>query len=202
MSYPREIVVATRNPKKGGEMVAILGATNIKVRTLAEFPEADIEVEETGSTFAENAELKARSAMELTGRVCIADDGGLIIDALGGQPGLHSKRFLGEDTSFPDKMAHILKLMQDVSEADRTCRFFCAVSIAVPNGRIIQCEGACEAHIGHEMRGTNGFGYDPIVVVNAVGKHMAELTPEEKHKISHRGKALACAAEQLKELFP
>ena len=182
-------------------MLSILSDSGILVRSLAEFPVADVEVEETGATFQENAVLKARAAMSLTGRVCIADDGGLIIDALDGQPGLHSKRFLGEGTSFPDKMAHILDLMKNVSDENRTCRFYCAVAIAVPDGRIIHCEGACEGHIGYEMKGLNGFGYDPIVIVNAVGKHMAELTPDEKHKVSHRGKALGIAAEKLKELF-
>src|SRR4051812_29261441 len=104
MDYPREIVVATGNPKKGSEMQEILRDTGLRIRTLAEFPDADDEVPETGSTFAENAEIKVRAAVSATGLVCIADDGGLVIDALGGQPGLHSKRFMGEETSFPDKM--------------------------------------------------------------------------------------------------
>jgi XTP/dITP diphosphohydrolase len=202
MDYPLEIVVATGNPKKGIEMQEILGDTGLRIRTLAEFPEADDDVPETGSTFAENAEIKVRAAVASTGLVCIADDGGLVIDALGGQPGLHSKRFMGADTSFPDKMARILELMKDVPDAERTCRFRCAVAIGTPDGQVFHCEGICEGHIAHEMKGTHGFGYDPIVFVEAADRHMAELLPEEKHRVSHRGKALACAKEVLKEIFP
>ena len=193
MEYPKELIIATQNPNKCAEMLTILSGSGIRVRTLADFPEADVEVEETGATFQENAELKATAACRATGRVCIADDGGLIVDALNGQPGLYSKRFLGEETSFPDKMTRIIDLLADVPESERTCRFFCAVAIAVPDGRIIHCEGACEGKIAYAMQGSNGFGYDPIVIVDGVGRHMAELTPAEKHHVSHRGKALACA---------
>jgi XTP/dITP diphosphohydrolase len=201
MSYPREIVVATGNAKKGEEMRTILAGTGIAIRTLADFPDADQDVPETGQTFAENAEIKARAAVAATGRVCIADDGGLVIDALGGAPGLHSARFMGKETPFPEKMARILELLRDVPDEQRTCRFRCAVCVCTPDGEVHHCEGVCEGRIAHEMRGSFGFGYDPIVIVNAVGRHMAELRPEEKHRISHRGQALACAKELLARLF-
>jgi XTP/dITP diphosphohydrolase len=205
MSFPRQLVIATGNPKKGGEMVAILGEAlagcGVEILTLADFPEVDDDVEETGATFAENAEIKARAATAATGRVCIADDGGLVIDALGGEPGIHSKRFLGAETPFPEKMARILERMEGVGEAERSCRFVCAVAICAPDGRLFECSGTCEGRIGRETRGEYGFGYDPIVFLPEAGKHMAELRPEEKHRISHRGKALACAAEYLRRVF-
>jgi XTP/dITP diphosphohydrolase len=205
MDYTRQLVVATGNRKKGGEMVAILAEAlagkGVEILTLADFPDVDDDVEETGMTFAENAAIKARAAAAATGRVCIADDGGLVIDALGGEPGIHSKRFLGAETAFPEKMGRILEMMTGVEEADRRCRFVCAVAICTPDGRLFECCGACEGRIGHEMRGEFGFGYDPIVFIPEAGKQMAELLPEQKHRISHRGKALARAAPILVSLF-
>jgi len=198
----RKLLVATTNVKKAGEMVQILAEAGlgIEIVTLADFPDAP-EVEETGETFMENAHLKARAAADDTGLVAIADDGGLCIDALGGAPGVKSHRFLGETTSFPVKMTRILEMLQEVPEVERTCRFQCAVVIAAPEGATYECLGTCEGRIGHEMRGTFGFGYDPIVLIPELGKHMAELLPAEKHRISHRGNALACAVPHLRELF-
>jgi XTP/dITP diphosphohydrolase len=198
---PRRIVVATGNPSKGREIVEILGDTGLEILTLADFPGVDADVEETGATFAENAEIKARAAVAATGEVCIADDGGLVIDALGGAPGLHSKRFLGAETSFDEKMAHILERMKDVPDEERTCRFRCAVAICTPQGEIHHCDGTCEGRIAHALRGEFGFGYDPIVFIPEAGRHMAELPPEEKHRISHRGRAMVCAKRVLAELF-
>lgn len=182
-------------------MATILADTGLRILTLADFPDVDAEIEETGTTYRENAELKARAAAQATNRICIADDAGLEIDALGGQPGLHSRRFLGEETPFPEKMAHILQLLRDVPDERRGCRFRCAVAIATPDGRCFHCEGICEGRVAREQRGTYGFGYDPIFYLPELGKHMAELPPEEKHRISHRGKALACAKEVLREIF-
>jgi XTP/dITP diphosphohydrolase len=201
MTYPRQLVIATGNRKKGVEMAAILGGAGLEILTLADFPDADAEVEETGATYMENAEMKARAAAQATGRVCIADDAGLEIDAFGGAPGLYSKRFMGEETPFPEKMAGILERMKDVPEEARGCRFNCAVAIATPDGRVFHCRGVCEGRVAREMRGSYGFGYDPIFYLPELGRHMAELPPEEKHRISHRGKALACAKEVLAELF-
>ncbi len=202
MTLPRKLLVATTNPKKGREMIQILEAANLglEIVTLADFPDAP-PVEETGATFMENAHLKAEAAVRLSGLVSIADDGGLEIDALGGLPGVKSHRFLGEETPFPEKMAQILERMRDVPEAERTSRFQCAVVIATPDGRAFECRGIREGRIAHEMRGSYGFGYDPIFLLPERGRHMAELPPEEKHKISHRGKALACAIETLRALF-
>lgn len=199
--YPRQLVVATGNPKKGQEMVTILGATGLEILTLADFPDADQDVPETGTTYQENAALKVRAAVASTGLVCISDDGGLEIDALDGQPGLHSKRFLGEETPFPEKMQIILERMRDVPPEKRGARFRCAVAVGTPDGAIYPCEGVCEGQIGTEMRGSYGLGYDPIFLLPALGRHMAELPPEVKHPLSHRGKALAQAKIVLASLF-
>ncbi len=201
MKYPPKLVIATGNRKKGVEMAQILSETGLEILTLADFPGVDAEVEETGSTYAENAALKARAAVEATGLVCIADDAGLEIDALGGQPGLYSKRFLGEETPFPEKMARILEMLRDTPEDRRGARFNCAVAIATPDGQLFDCRGLCEGRIAHEMRGQYGFGYDPIFLLPQLGRHMAELSPDEKHRISHRGVALACAKRVLQQLF-
>jgi XTP/dITP diphosphohydrolase len=196
----KPIVVATTNVKKGGEMEAILTAAlpELVFVRLSEFPEMP-EVEETGETFMENAHLKARATAQHTGLIAIADDGGFVVDALDGAPGVKSHRFLGENTPFEVKMTRILEMLQDVPEEQRTCRFECAVVIAMPTGETWECRGICEGRVAHEMRGSHGFGYDPIFFYPPLGKHMAELIPEEKHKISHRGKALACATERLRE---
>ena len=201
MNYPRKLVIATGNRSKGREMSEILHDLGVEILTLQDFPGADTEVEETGSTYRENAELKAVAAAKTTGHICIADDAGLEIDALGGQPGLYSRRFLGEETPFSEKMDRVLEMLRDVPDSERGARFNCAVAIAVPDGPVYHCTGICEGRIGHEKCGQNGFGYDPIFIIPELGKHMAELPAEEKHPISHRGKALACAKQVLGELF-
>ncbi len=197
-----KLLVATSNRKKGGEMVQILAAAgmDVEIVTLADFPDLP-EVEETGETFLANAHLKADTSVARTGLLSIADDGGLVIDALGGAPGVQSHRFLGENTPFDEKMDHILEMLRDVPDAERTCRFVCAVAIATPDGRTFECEGTCEGRIAHGKRGGGGFGYDPIFLLPELGLHMAELPPHEKHKISHRGKALACAVPYLRSLI-
>ena len=198
-----KLLVATTNRKKGGEMVQILSAADLGVEivTLADFPDAPA-VEETGKTFLENAHLKARAAVDISGMVSVADDGGLVIDALNGAPGVYSHRFLGEDTPFKEKMDRVIEMLRDVPEEQRTCRFVCAVVIATPDGRNFECVGTCDGRVAHEQRGTHGFGYDPLFLLPELGRHMAELAPDEKHKISHRGKALACAVQHLRCLFP
>lgn len=197
-------MLATRNAAKGVEMAAILADAGIAVHTLADFPAAADapDVEETGCTYRENAELKARAATALTGCVAIADDAGLEIDALGGQPGVYSRRFLGEDTSFPDKMVRILQMLADTPDEQRGCRFVCAVAIATPDGAVHHCAGVCEGRIAREQKGTHGFGYDPVFLLPDLGRHMAELQPHEKHRISHRGMALAEAKRVLQKLLP
>ena len=186
-------------------MATILGEAGfefpLELVTLEAFPDAP-EVEETGETFFENSHLKAEAGLALSGLVTIADDGGFCVDALGGSPGVKSHRFLGENTSFEAKMTKILELLKDIPDEQRTCRFQCAVVIAVPDGRRFECLGVCEGRVAHEMKGDFGFGYDQIFLFPDTGKHMAELRPRRKStRVSHRGKALACATEHLRGIF-
>lgn len=183
-------------------MLAILHGAELGVEliTLEDMPGIP-DVEETGATFAENARLKAESAARWSGLAAVADDGGLVIDALGGAPGVHSHRFLGEQTGFPEKMARILEMMSGLSDDQRSCRFECVAAIAEPGGTLQECRGVCEGRVAHTPRGDFGFGYDPIFFVSALGKHMAELPPQVKQQISHRGQALRCAIPLLRRIF-
>lgn len=197
----RRLVIATTNPHKAREMGEILAQAlpELSLLTLADFPAA-AEVEETGETFEENARIKALAAAAHTGLMAIADDGGLSIDALGGLPGVKSHRFLGASVPFDVKMREILERMRDVPDAGRGCRFTCAVAIAARGAIVGECLGVREGLVAREMRGSHGFGYDPIFLLPELGRCMAELAPAEKHRVSHRGRALACAARRLREL--
>jgi XTP/dITP diphosphohydrolase len=203
VSEDRRLVVATTNAKKAGEMRQILldAGLDLELLSLSDCKAAG-EVAETGATFLENARIKALAAARDCGLLSIADDGGLEIDALSGMPGVQSHRFLGESTPFPDKMREILTRLGNTPEPERAARFRCAVVIASPGGDTFECEGVCEGRIAHEMRGTYGFGYDPIFYVPRLDKHMAELTPAEKHRISHRGEALRKAIDHLRTRIP
>lgn len=198
MSPLKRLVIATHNRKKAGEMIQILAKRfpNLELLTLADFPEAP-EPEETGTTYAENAAIKSESAAKVTGEWALADDAGLEIDALGGQPGLYSKRFAGEDTSFPEKMAKILEMMIETPEGDRRARFRCCVALSSPESPTQVFEATCEGRIAHEPSGSGGFGYDPIFYLPERGCAMADLTPEEKHSVSHRGKVLKQLGDYL-----
>ncbi len=183
-------------------MHQILGARfpGITVRTLADYPEAP-EPEETGFTYAENAAIKVNSAMMATGQWCLADDAGLEIDALPGELGIYSKRFAGEDTPFPEKMEIILDRMSGVAEDQRGARFRCCVAFARPCAALEVFEATCEGRIANSPSGNGGFGYDPIFFLPALGCTMADLTAEQKHAISHRGKVLAQFSTRLAELL-
>lgn len=192
----RRLVIATHNPKKAVEMRQILGArfADLELLTLAEYPGAP-EPEETGDTYAENAAIKARSAAEFTGEWCLADDAGLEIDALPGELGVHSKRFAGKETSFVEKMAIILNQMRGVPTELRGARFQCFVCLAHAEGEPVMFSATCEGRIAETPSGGGGFGYDPIFWLPEHGCTMADLTSEQKHAISHRGKVLAQVAE-------
>jgi XTP/dITP diphosphohydrolase len=196
-AYPRKLVIASGNQSKAREMAELLEPTGLEILTLADFPDYGPEADETGATYAANAATKARHAVERTGLVCISDDAGFEVDALDGAPGLHSRRFLGEETPFSAKMDRILELLHHVEENRRGCRFRCAVAIATPDGRLHECEGVCEGRVARDKRGAFGFGYDPIFLLPKLGKHMAELPPAEKHRISHRGIAMEKARRML-----
>ena len=196
------LVIATHNAKKAGEMVMILGRRfpSLEILTLADFEDAP-EPEETGGTYAENAAIKAESAALFTGEWCVADDAGLEIDALPGELGVWSKRFAGEETTFPEKMAIILERLRDVPDSQRSARFHAAVALCAPGRDSEIFEAECEGRIEHEPRGSGGFGYDPIFFLPEIGRAMAELSADEKHAISHRGKVLALLASRLDELM-
>ena len=185
--------------KKRDELQRILKPLGINVYVSEELGITLREVGESGVTFEENAALKARSGCEDSGIPCIADDSGLEVDALGGRPGVYSARYGGEDLPYDKKMEMMLDELRDVPEDKRAARFVSAVCCAFPDGREIMVRGACEGRIGFSASGSGGFGYDPCFYVG--DKSFAELSPEEKDKISHRGKALRLLAEELRNII-
>jgi len=195
----RRLVIATTNPGKAREIARMLSDLPFEVRSLSDYPPMP-EPEEIGATFEQNAGIKALAAANHTGELALADDSGLVIDALGGAPGIHSSRFAGEGASDEERNAKVLELMKDVPDDERTARFTAAAAVAEPGRLIGTVEGTVEGRIVREPRGKNGFGYDPIFCVPKLGRTAAELLPEEKDRISHRGKALAAAKELLRRL--
>lgn len=183
-------------------MVTILSQRfpQLEILTLANFEGAP-EPDETGTTYAENAAIKANSARDFTGEWCLADDAGLEIDAMGGEPGLYSKRFAGEDTPFPEKMRIILERLKDVPESGRGARFRCCIALADPAGQTTILQATCEGRIATEPSGGGGFGYDPIFYLPDEGCTMADLTAERKNQISHRGQVLGQLALHLETLL-
>ena len=193
------IVVATGNAHKLVEIEAILGAAMPGVRFVSIKQLGDFEdPEETGTTFAENALIKARAAVAETGFAAVADDSGLVVDALNGEPGVYSARYAGVHGDDAANNAKLLRNMADVPVAERTARFMSLVALVRPDGTALTGTGACEGTIGFEGRGSNGFGYDPLFLPeDTPGKTMAELTPEEKNAISHRYHALVDLSAKL-----
>jgi len=195
-----DIVLASRNPKKIKELKALLADLPVRVLSLDDFCGVP-EVEETGQTFAENAEIKAKTVAQATGLISVADDSGLEVDALGGQPGVYSNRFAGPDATDRDKYMRILELLQGVPDDNRTARFHAAVAVATPEGETVVVEGTCEGRIAREPRGEGGFGYDPIFYLPEFGRTMAELPPDVKNQISHRAKAMHAAKNVIRRLL-
>lgn len=186
----KEVIIATKNPGKAKEFEHIFAPRGIVVKTLLDYPEIE-DVEETGSSFEENATLKAEAVSQQLNKMVIGDDSGLIVDALDGRPGIYSARYAGEEPKNDQKnLEKVLFELQGVPEEDRTARFYCALSVAVPGKETITVAGTCEGRILKEQRGTNGFGYDPVFYVPEKGRAMAELSSDEKNKISHRANAL------------
>lgn len=184
-------VIATHNQNKVKEFGRILTPMNISVTTAP----LD-EVEETGTTFAENAFLKADAACRQTGMPAVADDSGLMVDALGGAPGVYSARYAGENATDRDRIEKLLENLKDVPAEKRTGKFVSAICCVFPDGRRLEAQGECRGTIAFAPRGTGGFGYDPIFLIN--GKTFGELSPQEKDSVSHRGRALALFAEMLR----
>lgn len=195
----KQVVIATKNKGKAKDFEALFSPLGYEVVTMFEVA-PDMEIEETGKTFEENAILKAETLSRELGQVVIADDSGLAVDALGGEPGVYSARYAGDH----DDEANIVKVLEKlngVPESERTARFCCALAIAGPEMETHTVFGTCEGEILHEKRGTNGFGYDPIFFVPQLNRAMAELTPDEKGAISHRGNAIRKLAEMLPKLM-
>ena len=184
-------VIATHNAKKLKELKRILEPLGFDAVIREDLPE----VEETGTTFAENALLKAESACKVTGMPAIADDSGLVVDALGGAPGVYSARYAGEGATDRQRYEKLLEELREVPTEQRTARFVSAVCCVFPDGKILMAEGACEGIIAFGPKGEGGFGYDPIFLVGE--RSYAEMTAEEKDSISHRGRALAKLAQEL-----
>jgi len=189
-----KLVLASKNKKKLVEMQEILSALGVEVVLQSEVG-VDVDVEETGTTFAENSALKARAVCEASGLPAIADDSGLCVDALNGAPGVYSARYGGE--GLDDVQRYQLLLQNMRGQLDRRCGFVSATCCAFPNGDEVTAMGECRGTLAYAPKGDNGFGYDPIFFVPEKKKTFAELTAEEKNEISHRGKALAAFKEEL-----
>jgi XTP/dITP diphosphohydrolase len=202
----QELVIASGNPHKIEEVRAVLGTLGWRVHSLQDVGAADApEPAETGSTFAQNARIKAVAYASLVGRMVLADDSGLVVDALGGEPGVHSAYWAGcaDDRAARDAAnnAKLLQRLAGVPDSKRTARFVCSMCVAAADGSVIaQSEGVFHGWIGHEARGSNGFGYDPLFRVRASDVSGAELTPQQKNALSHRGNATRALAHSLARL--
>ena len=192
----RKLVFATNNKHKLEEARKIL-AGMVDILSLAEIGCND-DIPETATTLEGNALIKAREVAKYTDAIVMADDSGLEIDYLNKEPGIYSARYMGEDTSYRIKNANLIARLDGVPDEQRTARFVCAIAAVLPNGEELCERGVIEGIIGYEERGEGGFGYDPIFFVPEFGKSTAELTEEEKNKVSHRGKALEKMKEALR----
>lgn len=193
-----EILFATSNAGKAREVQAMFSDLDVDVKTLKE-DGISVDVEENGATFAENALIKAKALAGMTQKIVLADDSGLVVDYLNGEPGIYSARYMGEDTSYDIKNANILERMEGVPDDERSAHFVCAMAAVMPDGEVICTEGVMEGRIGYEIAGENGFGYDPIFFLPEYNMTSAEISPEEKNAISHRGNALRLMQEELKK---
>ncbi len=196
-SAKRVLVVATLNRDKARELMELLGDVGFDLQPLADWPGVGLPPEETEETYAGNALLKARAAARLTGCLALADDSGLEVDALGGAPGPRSARYGGPGLAYGDRVNLLLKELRGVPPARRTARFRCAIALASPDGGARLVEGSAEGTILDAPRGSGGFGYDPIFFYPALGRTFAELSTEEKARVSHRAVAVAAARRLL-----
>ncbi|HXF56199.1 MAG TPA: RdgB/HAM1 family non-canonical purine NTP pyrophosphatase [Actinomycetota bacterium] len=195
MSFPRRLVLATRNPGKVREVLRICAGW--PVEWLTDLDASWPDVEETGGDYLANARLKARTAARALGVPALADDSGIEVDALGGGPGPESARFAGPGATDRENLELLLERVRGVPEGRRTARYRCLAVCVWPDGREVWAEGVCEGRLVLEPRGTGGFGYDPIFVPEGLDRTMAELAPEEKDAVSHRGRAFRALGERL-----
>lgn len=190
-----KILIATHNKHKLTEMERILAPMGYEVVTDTDIGISLTDVDETGTTFIENARIKAESGCKESGLICIADDSGLCVDYLDGAPGVYSARYSGVHGDDEANIVKLLSELKDVPDEKRTAHFQCSICVSFPDGSEVTAEGKCEGKIGYEKRGHNGFGYDPVFMVG--DKSFAELTSDEKDAISHRGNALKVLRERL-----
>jgi len=194
-----KIVFATTNAGKIKEIKEILSDFDVEVASMKEMS-ITADIEENGATFEENSLIKARAVSKLTGLPALADDSGLEVDYLNGEPGIYSARYLGRDTDYDYKNNYIIDKLKEAKGEERSARFVCVISLVLPDGREFVKKGVMEGRIGYEIKGENGFGYDPIFFLPEYGKTSAEISAEEKNKISHRGKALSAMKELIASL--
>ena len=194
-----KLIFATGNEGKMREVRMILGDLGAEILSLKEAG-IQAEAEENGTTFEENAVIKAKEIMEKTGALVLADDSGLEVDALNGEPGIYSARYMGHETSYHIKNKNLIERLEGKTGEERSARFVCAIAACFPDGRVLTTRGTMEGQIGYEEKGENGFGYDPIFYLPEYQCYSGELPLEEKNKLSHRGKALRLMKEQLEAL--
>lgn len=193
----RKIIFATGNENKMKEIRQILGDMDVEILSMKQAG-ISADIVEDGTTFEENAVIKAKAIAEMTNEIVLADDSGLEIDYINKEPGIYSARYMGEDTSYHIKNQNLIDRLKDAKEEERTARFVCAIAAAFPNGEVLTTIGTVEGRIAYEEKGENGFGYDPIFYVPEFGCTTAELSEEAKNEISHRGNALRAMKEKLK----
>lgn len=190
------IIFATGNEGKMREIRMILADLGLEILSMKEAG-VDLDIVEDGTTFAENAEIKARAVWNYTGDIVLADDSGLVVDYIGGEPGIYSARYMGEDTSYEIKNKNIIERLADARGQERSARFICDIAAVLPDGSVLHTEAAMEGQIAYEPAGDEGFGYDPILYIPEFGATSAQLGIEQKNAISHRGKALEAMKEKL-----
>lgn len=194
----KRIIFATSNEGKMKEIRMILSDMGVEVLSLKEAG-IHADIVEDGTTFEENAIIKAKTICDLTGDVVLADDSGLEVDYLGGAPGIYSARFMGEDTSYTIKNNAIIDKLANAKGAERSARFVCVIAAAFPSGEVVTTRATIEGEIGYKEEGSNGFGYDPIMYLPEYGTTTAGLSVEQKNEISHRGKALRLMKAELQK---
>ena len=197
MAFPGRIAIASRNPHKLREIRRICADWPVAWLTVDDHEGPWPDVEETGSTYEENAQLKGRAVAAALGEAALADDSGIEVDALGGRPGPRSARFAGEDASDEQNLEELIRATRGVPGSGRTARYRCVAVLAYPDGRTVSVEGVCEGALVTKPRGSGGFGYDPIFVPAGWDRTMAELSDDEKDRISHRGSALRALRETV-----
>ena len=192
----KRLIFATTNQGKMDEIRMIMADTNLEILSMKDL-DINVDIEETGETFEENAIIKAKAICEITGEMVLADDSGLEVDYMDKAPGVYSARYLGEDTPYSVKNQTIIDNLKDAKGDERSARFVCVIAAAFPDGKVITARETIEGMIATEERGVHGFGYDPILFVPEYNMTTGEMLPEMKNQISHRGKALRLMKEKL-----